>query len=114
MSKELQKLSNFKYKLAIAETIEDIKQIDNQAAALAEFVKRDGIGLEKQNELGIFRIEIEEKKGAWLEKNYPHGKHEGNQYTNGKVTKENLSKMPVSKKESSRARNIIHAHTGAT
>jgi len=31
---------------------------------------------------------------------YPHGADRGNQYTGGKVTKGNLAKMPVTKKES--------------
>tara|TARA_R100001440_G_scaffold511_2_gene1489 strand:+ start:94 stop:390 length:297 start_codon:yes stop_codon:yes gene_type:complete len=42
-----------------------------------------------------FRIDIERKKGAWLDENYPQGGK--NQYTIGKVEQLNPSKMPINK-----------------
>jgi len=109
MSNELEKISSFRYQLAIAETYEDIKDIDNKASVLAELLKRDKFSLEKQNELGIFRVQLEEKKGKWLLDNFPHGADRGNQHTGGKVQSANLAKMPVDKHESSRARRITNA-----
>jgi len=55
-----------------------------------------------------FRIDIERKKGAWLDENYPQGKHKGNQYTIGKVEQLNPSKMPVTKNESSKVAAVSH------
>ena len=105
MSNELEKISSFRYQLAIAETYEDIKDIDNKASVLAELLKRDKFSLEKQNELGMFRIQLEEKKGKWLLDNFPHGI---NQHTRGGSGGE-PPKMPVDKHESSRARRITNA-----
>jgi len=105
MSKELEKISGFRHKLAIAETIEDIKKLENIGAVYAEFLKRGEMSLEKQNELGIFRIEIEEKKGKWLDDNFPHGVRSDRRVSQGATLKE----MPVDSHESSRARRITNA-----
>lgn len=108
MSKELEKISSFRYQLATAETYEDIKDIDNKASVLAELLKRDKFSLEKQNELGIFRIQLEEKKGKWLLDNFPHGGI--NKYNKSdEGTSSEPSSMPVDKHESSRARLIVNA-----
>jgi len=108
MSNELEKISSFRYQLAIAETYEDIKDIDNKASVLAELLRRDKFSLEKQNELGIFRVQLEEKKGKWLDDNFPHGTDRKSEKI--KVPSENLDrKMPVDKHESSRARRITNA-----
>tara|TARA_B100000963_G_scaffold346907_1_gene352662 strand:+ start:925 stop:1908 length:984 start_codon:yes stop_codon:yes gene_type:complete len=104
--KQLEKLKTWKKELALAETFEEVKTHESAAAAAAEFAKRNQFALDKQNEIGKFRIDIERKKGAWLDENYPQGKHKGNQYTIGKVEQLNLSKMPVTKNESSNARLI--------
>jgi hypothetical protein len=72
---EIEKYKGFKAELAIAETFEEIKLLESKAAAIAEFVKKDGIGLDEQNEWGIFRTEITDKKGAWLEKRFPAKVH---------------------------------------
>tara|TARA_R100000353_G_scaffold61953_1_gene48889 strand:+ start:1795 stop:2799 length:1005 start_codon:yes stop_codon:yes gene_type:complete len=104
--KQLEKLKTWKKELALAETFEEVKTHESAAAAAAEFAKRNQFALDKQNEIGKFRIDIERKKGAWLDENYPQGKHKGNQYTIGKVEQLNPSKMPVTKNESSNARLI--------
>ena len=45
-------------------------------------------------------VEVASLPPEWLDTFYPHGADRGNQYTGGKVTKGNLAKMPVTKKES--------------
>ena len=105
MSKELQKISGFRGDIAMAETIEDIKHLENIGAAMAELAKREHLSLQKQNELGYLRLELEQKKGAWLEKHYPWGI---NQHTRG-ATHGIAPKMPVSFKESARARKLLNA-----
>lgn len=101
---QIEQYKGFKAELAIAETFEEIKLLESKAAAIAEFAKKDGIGLDEQNEWGIFRTEITDKKGAWLEKQFPSNKS-SNQYLVGTVNEP--SKMPVNKYESSNAR-LIH------
>lgn len=70
---QIQKIEQFRKDLALAETYEDIKALDAKAAAVAEFARRNKISKQKQDELGEFRIEIEAKKGAWLDEFYPKG-----------------------------------------
>ena len=106
MSKELQKISGFRGDIAMAETIEDIKHLENIGAAMAELAKREHLSLQKQNELGYLRLELEQKKGAWLEKQYPHGGDRGNQQQNKQGSREVPCQMPVSKKESAGARGV--------
>jgi len=67
----IEKFKGFKAELAIAETFEEIKNIETRAAAAAEFAKKSKIALDAQNQWGRFRVEIEQKKGSWLEKNFP-------------------------------------------
>lgn len=70
---ELAKIDSFRRDLAVAETYEEIKLCESKAAAVAEFAKKQKISKDKQDDLGVFRVEIEAKKGAWLEEFYPHG-----------------------------------------
>ena len=98
---EIQKYQGFKAELAIAETFEEIKFVENKAAAAAEFARRNKIGVEEQNEWGKFRVEIEIKKGEWLEKMFPHG---GNRARSLEVI---LSDEKITPKESAQARNIL-------
>jgi len=103
---QIQKLETWKKDLALAETFEEIKLHDSASAAAAEFARRNNLALEKQNEIGKFRVDVETKKGEWLNQNYPNGGKRGNQYTSARVQQEDSGKMPVSKNESSRARKI--------
>ena len=103
--KQLEKLKTWKKELALAETFEEVKTHESAAAAAAEFAKRNKFALDKQNEIGKFRIDIERKKGVWLDENYPHKGKGINQYS-ARVEQTNLSKMPVTKNESSNARLI--------
>ena len=78
---QIQKLETWKKDLALAETFEEIKLHDSASAAAAEFARRNNLALEKQNEIGKFRVDVETKKGQWLDENFKHGKHKGNQHT---------------------------------
>ena len=102
---QIQKLETWKKDLALAETFEEIKLHDSASAAAAEFARRNNLALEKQNEIGKFRVDVETKKGKWLEENFKQGGKGMNEYS-AKVQQEDLSKMPVSKNESSRARKL--------
>lgn len=99
---ELEKYKGFRSELAIAQTFEEIKLLESKAAAAAEFARRNKIGLDEQNEWGKFRVEIEFKKGEWLDKMFPAGGAR-----NFKLRTKQLEKMPVSEHESSNAR-LIH------
>ena len=99
---QIQKLETWKKDLALAETFEEIKLHDSASAAAAEFARREKLSIEKQNEIGRFRISVETQKGQWLDQNFKHGR---NQFTK-EVQQGNLHKMPVNKKESSKARKI--------
>jgi len=101
---QLQKFSGFKAELAIAETLEEIKFLESKAAAAAEFARRNKIGLDEQNQWGKFRIEIEAKKGEWLDKMFPHG---ATLKKGSELPKSKLGKMPITPNESSNAR-LIH------
>lgn len=103
-SMQLEKYQGFKAELAIVETLEEIKLLESRAAAAAEFGRKNKIGLDEQNQWGIFRTEIETKKGEWLESNFP-SKTSSNQYLVG--TTYEPSKMPVTKHESANAR-LVH------
>ena len=103
---ELAKIDSFRKELALAETIEQIKLLGDAALAYQFIIQRQGANKNKIDEIGEFNIEVECKKAEWLDTFYPHGADRGNQYTGGKVTKGNLAKMPVTKKESARARKI--------
>lgn len=102
--KQIEKLKTWKKELALAETFEEVKTHESAAAAAAEFAKRNQIAFEKQSEIGRFRIDIERKKGAWLDENYPQGGK--NKYTKMKFEQSKLHKMPVKPNESSNARLI--------
>ncbi len=58
---------------------------------------------------GLFRIDVMEKVGEWLEENHPHGI---NQYSGGTVVQPPV--MPVSKNESSNSRAVYHPSSKAS
>lgn len=108
---EIAKLETFRKELAIAETYDEIKLIGDASEAYARLMKKQKVSTEAQNRIADFIIEVEAKKGEWLEENHPHGarKFQGNQYEGGEVPNENLTRMPASKHESTRARTIAKA-----
>ena len=64
---QIQKLETWKKDLALAETFEEIKLHDSVSAAAAEFARRNNLALEKQNEIGKFRVDVETKKASgWM------------------------------------------------
>ena len=71
MNVQLEKISSFKAELAIAETIDDIKHLETKASAIAEIARKQKMGKSAQDEVGEFRVEIEKKKGIWLDEFYP-------------------------------------------
>ena len=103
---ELAKIDSFRKELALAETIEQIKLLGDAALAYQFIIQRQGANKNKIDEIGEFNIEVECKKAEWLDTFYPHG---ATRYrprnSKVKVPNENL-KMPVTKKESARARKI--------
>lgn len=104
MSNELAKIDSFRKELALAETIEQIKLLGDAAKAYQYIMERQGANKAKIDEIGEFSIEVECKKAEWLDTFYPP--HEGkNQYTEV-GNKREPTKMPVTKKESARAKKI--------
>jgi DNA modification methylase len=106
---ELAKIESFRTDLALAETFEEIKLIGDAAEAYLEFVRKQNLSVDAQNRISDFVIEVEEKKGDWLDKNYPHGGTGANQYKSAELPNWKLSKMPATPKESARARAIKKA-----
>jgi len=99
---ELAKIDSFRKELALAETIEQIKLIGDSAQAYQFILKRQGANKNKIDEIGEFDIEVECKKAEWLNEFYPHGIRSDRR---GNKT-EPLKTMPVTKKESARAKKI--------
>lgn len=102
---QLEKYKGFKAELAIAETFEDIKIVESKAAAAAEFGRRNKIGLNEQNEWGKFRVEIESKKGEWLDKMFPNG---GFKKSDSTAPSLKMSDEGISFDESSNARLVAN------
>jgi len=67
-------------------------------------LKQQGIALEGQNELGRTRIELEDMKGNYLNKNFKHGNIEGKSSLSSRDT--NLKEQGITPDESARARII--------
>ena len=102
---EIQKLETFEYELAIAQTIEEVKLLHSAAEAMAKFAKANKAATEAQNKIGRFIIKAAAKLGEVLDDNFKHGGQGVNEYS-AKVEQHDLSKMPVSKDESSNSRLI--------
>ena len=75
MNIQLEKISSFRSELAIAETIDDIRNMETKASAIAEIARKQKMGKSAQDEVGEFRVEIEKKKGIWLDEFYPSKVH---------------------------------------
>ena len=107
MNMQLEKISAFRSELAIAETIDDIKHLETKASAIAEIARKQKMGKSAQDEVGEFRVEIEKKKGIWLDEYFPHKGTGSNQHRkelrSGGST---LADEGISKDESSNARLV--------
>ncbi len=98
---QIAKYQGFKSELAIAETFDEIKLIENKASVVAEFARKNKIGTHEQNEWGKFRVEIEAKKGEWLDEKFPKG---GDRKSSSPSS--NLIKEGITADESSNARLV--------
>jgi len=98
---EIQKLESWKKELALAETYEEIKIHSSAGSAAAEFARRQGVALKKQNDIGRFRLDVEEKMGGWLDEHFKQG---GDRIARSDVS--TLKDEGISKDESSNARLI--------
>jgi DNA modification methylase len=105
---ELAKIESFKKQLALVETFDEIKLIGNAAEAYQQLMIKQKVSTAAQNEIGEFIIEVEERKGEYLEANYP-SIHPGSGRGNKTGNKTEPVLMPASKKESTRARTIKKA-----
>lgn len=70
---ELAKIDSYKSEIAVAETIEEVKNLTTKGEILAEMAKKLKIPLKGQNELGRTRIELEVKKRELIEVMFPKG-----------------------------------------
>ena len=96
---ELAKIESFENSLAVAETFEEIKLLNNTTEAYLQFAKKQKAGDDSINKIGEFLEKVISKKGKWLDKYFPHGVR-----ADRRATKNVALKMPVSFNESAQAR----------
>ena len=108
MGNELSKIESFRAELAKAETFEEIRFIKSQADAVAEFAKRLKLSKEKQDEIGIFRIEVEAEQGAWLEEHFPKSVKSEDRKTSVDIvsTHKSMKELEINERQSSQSRLI--------
>ena len=68
---ELSKIESFENSLAVAETFEEIKLLNNTTEAYLQFAKKQKAGDDSINKIGEFLEKVISKKGKWLEKYFP-------------------------------------------
>ncbi|CAN5213385.1 hypothetical protein BH23BAC1_BH23BAC1_49580 [soil metagenome] len=71
---------------------------------MAEIARKERLSLEKQNEIGKFRVEVMKKVGEWLEENLPSGGVRKSEEI--KLQRVQLDKMPVSEHKSANSRFV--------
>jgi hypothetical protein len=103
---QLEKFKGFRAELAMIETLAEMKFLENKAAAAAVFARRNKIGLDEQNEWGKFRIDIEAKKGEWLNKNFPNGGDKKSKNKKSESHGATLKSEGITKTESAKARLV--------
>jgi len=109
MGNELAKIETFRADLAKAETFEEISFLKSQSEAIAEFAKRLKLGLDKQNEIGVFLTEVTAKQGEWLEKHFPKSVKAKDRELSGEATLPHPTSMEdigINKWQSSQSRLI--------
>jgi hypothetical protein len=107
MGNELSKIESFRAELAKAETFEEISFIKSQADAVAEFAKRLKLSKEKQDEIGMFRIQVESEQGKWLEKHFPSNVRVDRKSTGSTDEPvQSISEIGINKHQSSQSRLI--------
>ena len=82
---------------------EEISLFESEVAAITEFAKKENINLNTQNEIGRFRVEIQAKKGEWLDVNFPS---KVRAIYRSSSTTEVDDRMPATFKESAAARML--------
>jgi hypothetical protein len=69
---EMLPLSAARQALAMAETVPEVKLLRDQAATFQDYVRRQRLGLEKQNEVAEIKLRCERKLGDLLEATVHH------------------------------------------
>ena len=100
---ELSKIESFENSLAVAETFEEIKLLNNTTEAYLQFAKKQKISDAGINQIGEFLVKVVSKKGKWLDKYFPHG-GQNKGMSNSELPKVKLAKMSAQPKESAQAR----------
>ena len=106
MGNELAKIESFRADLAKAETFEEISFLKSQSEAIAEFAKRLKLGLDKQNEIGVFLTEVTAKQGEWLEKHFPKGVNANKRGVRTNRTPDSMQDIGIKPDESANSRLI--------
>jgi len=108
MGNELAKIESFRADLAKAETFQEISFLKSQSEAIAEFAKRLKLGLDKQNEIGVFLTEVTAKQGEWLEKHFPKSVKAEDRKSSGLTSQphSSIEDIGISKNQSSNSRLI--------
>ena len=104
---ELQKIDSFRYEVAIAETIDEIKMLSTKGEIMAEMARKLKIPIDGQNKLGRTRIELEKRKRELIEQMFPRGAKPGT--NNREIVKSqngSLQNVGITWKESSDAKII--------
>jgi len=106
MGNELSKIESFRAELAKAETFEEISFIKSQADAVAEFAKRLKLSKEKQDEIGMFRIQVEAEQGKWLEEHFPKSIKSEDRSVPTDGTHKSMKDIGINQHQSSQSRLI--------
>jgi len=77
---ELVKIESFSREIALAESIEELSQLNIKGELMAEMARKLEIPLHGQNELGRTRIELSKKLREIIEQKFPHKGRGINQY----------------------------------
>jgi hypothetical protein len=105
---QIEKYKGITAELAVAESFEEIKLIESKAAAVAEFGKKNKICKEEQDEWGTIRVQIETKKGKWLEERFPKGNLKGTNIGDVKSRDTTLHGEGITPDESANARLVYN------
>ena len=103
---ELVKIESFRRDIAVAESIEELSQLNIKGELMAEMARKLEIPFQGQNELGRTRIELSKKLRDIIERKFPKGGDRGNQYTGGKFQSSELASSGIDKHTSSDAKII--------
>jgi hypothetical protein len=100
----IEKFTEFKHELAIAETYEEIKRLENKTEAVADLAKKEGLVKSQLDEWGEYWVQVVAKKGAWLDEFFPSRVRAKDRKSSVRETR--TDKMPATPDESAQARTI--------